>query len=281
MKTFCRTLIVSVAAVCIFAFNASAQGKIVTKKLRISDVTTKTTKVVLSGNELFDTSYKSEISRRWRISPYDFITQEEYLNQKKSSDFYFLVPVVNQKKKEDEPGIAMLILEKGGAESSTDPSKEALEVIGIPYGPAEEMSGRELVFLPAVIDIIQNYTIEAMTKDRIGYGGLNSYVTTIKKNWRKNIFIAESDVFSNKISKLNINIVSEDDADKVFVSEQERALVGYVVAPTTPEKGSFCYKMLISADTHELYFFGKHKITGKNGVGFLDSDLKNISSLKK
>ena len=37
--------------------------------------------------------------------------------------------------------------------------------------------------------------------------------------------------------------------------------------------------MIISADTYELYYFKKHKISPKKGPGFLKSDLKRISRL--
>jgi hypothetical protein len=53
--------------------------------------------------------------------------------------------------------------------------------------------------------------------------------------------------------------------------------VGYVVAPAIPDKGSYCYKMLFEADTHILYYYSKHKITAKKGVGFLPEDLKRMA----
>ena len=39
--------------------------------------------------------------------------------------------------------------------------------------------------------------------------------------------------------------------------------------------------MLIGSDTRELYYFKKHKITSKNGKGFLASDIKAIKSIRK
>ena len=54
-----------------------------------------------------------------------------------------------------------------------------------------------------------------------------------------------------------------------------------MVAPSEPVNGSICYKMLIGADNHELYYFKKHRITAKMGKGFLSSDLKAIKTLRK
>jgi len=281
MKNIYKTLIVAIAFALLLPVDAGAQGKIVTKKLRLSDLTTKTTKVVLSGNEVFDIAFKSEITRRWRISPYDFCSQSEYEKLKKSPEYYFLVPVLNQRKKETGPGTAMLCFEKGGIPDSSDPDKEALEVISIPYGPADDISGRELVFIPAIIDIIQNFSLVAMTKDSIAYGGLSSYVASTKKNWKKNIFISVDDIFKTGSDVLDIKIMDEDTVDDVFSAETANTIIGYVVAPLNPEKGSICYKMLFTSDTHELYYFDSHVISEKKGRGFLENDLRRISFLKK
>ena len=280
MKTNWKSLLTIVICLCLFSVAAGAQAKILTKKHRISDVTAKTTKVVLSGNEMFDVNYMTEISRRWRISPFEFCTTEEYESLRKSSDFYFLVPVINQRKKEAEPGIAMLCFEKGGKEEDADPAKEAIEVVSIPYGPAEESTGREFVFLPAIIDIIQNYTLEAMTRDLIGYGGLASYIGKQRPNWRREIYIAESDLATSETQGNKINYLEQDEVDAIFESGEPGTLVGYTVSPVNPDNGSVCYKMLISSDTHELYFFAKHNLKN-NGAGFLTADIKIISSLKK
>ena len=280
MKTNWKSLLTIAICLCLFSIEACAQAKILTKKHRISDVTTKTTKVVLSGNEMFDVNYMSEISRRWRISPFEFCSAEEYESLKKSPDFYFLVPVINQRKKEAEPGIAMLCYEKGGKEEDADPAKEAIEVVSIPYGPAEESTGRELVFLPAIIDIIQNYTLEAMTRDLIGYGGLTSYVGKQHNDWKKKIYIAESDLATSETQGNKINYLEQDEVDAIFESGEPGTLVGYTVSPVTPDNGSVCYKMLITSDTHELYYYAKHNLRN-NGAGFLKADLKIISSLEK
>ena len=57
---------------------AGAQAQINTKKVKISDFTQKITKVVLNGNAFFDTTFQEEITTRWRISPYEFCTLEDF-----------------------------------------------------------------------------------------------------------------------------------------------------------------------------------------------------------
>ena len=57
-------------------------------------------------------------------------------------------------------------------------------------------------------------------------------------------------------------------------------LVSYVVAPTEALPGSYCYKMLINAETHEIYYYSRHKISKKYGAGFLPEDIKRINSYR-
>lgn len=279
MKKTRNALLLAVCAAMLFPVLCDAQAKIMTKKLKISDFTTKITKIVLSGNEVFDINFKEEISRRWRISPFEFCTEEEYESLKTSPDFYFLVPMTGQFKKETEPGLRILVLHKGGLEDSNDPAKEALTVVTIPYAAIPQSSGREFVYFPAILDVIQDYTLKSMTSDLAGYSGLSGYAKRFGKNWDKDIYIADSDVVGS--IQPGIDVRDEDDVDDAFVSGRENLLVGYAIGSATAEKGSYCYKMIFSADLHELYYFDRHKISKRTPVGFLNSDLKIISAAKK
>jgi hypothetical protein len=78
-----------------------------------------------------------------------------------------------------------------------------------------------------------------------------------------------------------ITVTDEDDADSYMLDEVSGTLVSYVVAPSEPVKGSFCYKMLIDAQTHELYYYRKHKISPKAGAGFLPEDIERINKARK
>ena len=139
---------------------AGAQAQINTKKVKISDFTQKITKVVLNGNAFYDTTMKDEIAARWRISPYEFCTLEEFETLKDDDRYYFLMSTFGQFKKETAPGLQFLTLVKGG-QGASEGIGEMLEVVSLPFASAEYPSGREFVFLPAFIDIIQNHTLES------------------------------------------------------------------------------------------------------------------------
>ena len=268
------------------AAGQAKQAKIQTRKVRLSDFPTKTTKVVLAGGELFDNALKEEMARRWLVSPYEFCSVKEYETLKGSSEYYFLIPVSTRTKKEAEPGIITLTLLKGGKEKDENPEKVGFDVISIPCAAAEAPSGREFVYLSAFLDIIQRFVSDAMTSDRVSYGGLATYSRKLLRDKGKTILMSEDDLSPStrkegSWAESGIRVVEEDEADRIFLEGTENAMVSYVVAPSEPQKGSVCYKMIISADTHELCYFEKHTIKGNAPAGFLPFDLKIISLQRK
>ena len=271
-------------AVALLPLMAGAQAQINTKKVKISDFTEKITKVVLTGNDFYDIVLQDEVKARWRVSPYEFCTWEEFQRDRNSSDFYFLLTTSSQFKKESEPGLDLLSLVKGGTGATIN---SMLEVVFIPFAPAEDPSGREMVFLPAFLDIIQKHALMSMEKDTDGYIGLSNNSMNIAK--AKNMeFIFSEDDLSSEITRefrdLNFDsdmvITDEDSADDYMLENEPNTLVSYVVAPTDAQPGSFCYKMLINSETHELYYFRRHRITKKLGPGFLAEDIRRINSYR-
>ena len=143
---------------------ASAQAQIDTKKVKIGDFTQKVTKIVLTGNAIYDGVLQDEVAARWRISPYEFCTLEEFNSLKNSDKYYFLITTKGQFKKEAEPSLQFLTLVKGGNKASNG-IDEMLEIVSMPIASAEDPSGRELVFLPVFITVIQNYTLDSTDRD--------------------------------------------------------------------------------------------------------------------
>lgn len=263
---------------------AWGQAQINTKKMKIGDFTQKITKVVLSGNAFIDSSLKDDISARWRVSPYEFCTVEEFETLKGSDEYYFLIYTSGQFKKDLEPSLDFLTLVKGGVGSEKG-IKGMLEVVSLPIASAKSPSGREAIFLPAFLDIIQNYTLVSMEKDINAYGGLAYYTSKITETKNMNIVFSEDDINENvphnEIDMYfdgELTMTDEDAVDELMLANAENTLVSFVVAPTDAAVGSFCYKMLIDTQNHELYYFKKHKITKVTGPGFLSDDLKRIYS---
>ena len=206
------------------------------------------------------------------------IKDAEKILLKNSDKYYFLLTTKGQFKKETEPSLQFLTLVKGGNQASKG-IDEMLEIVSLPIASAEDPSGRELVFLPVFLNIIQKYTVDSMDKDYSAYAGLGNYTSRISKSEGMNIVFSEDDldatVTENELA--GFVVTDEDSADKFVMDNTPNTLVSYVAAPSNPVNGSFCYKMLVNAETYELYFYRKHRINAKNGPGFMPYDIRHIN----
>ena len=259
----------------------SAQAQITTKKVKIEDFSEKVTKIVLSGNIFYDASLKEAVRERWVISPYEFCSMADFQKMCTDGDYYFLIKVKGQFRRESEPGIEFLSLLKGGegAEKGLD---SMLELITFPYAAVESPSGRETVFLPLILDAIQKHVLSSIATDIVAYSPLSAYSNNIVKIRDRKVIMAEDDLSAEVLQdrerylKEPLVVTDVDSADSYVTGNDSDAVVSYTVCPEDPEPGAFCYKMLIDVGDGELYYFRKHRITRKTGPGFLVEDIKRI-----
>lgn len=284
MRRFIQILALAIAGL-LLTTDALGQAQITTRREKLMDFTSKTTKVVLTGDEFLDEAVKESVAATWTVSPYEFCSNEEFQNLKGNADFYFLMVVKGQFRRESEPGIDMLTLVKGG-EGADKSINDMFEVVSFPLRSTEDPSGREFVLLPAFLKIIQEHTTSLTDTEMKAYSNIGAKDS--KRLRIKRIFFWSED-FAPQVDEqtkrsLDEDILikeDEDEVDEIFSEGTFNTVVSYVVAPSEPVNGSICYKMLIGSDNHELYYFKKHKITAKSGKGFLSSDIKSIKLLRK
>lgn len=284
MRRFIQILALAIAGL-LLTTDALGQAQITTRREKLKDFTSKTTKVVLTGDEFLDEAVKESVAATWTVSPYEFCSNEEFQNLKGNADFYFLMVVKGQFRRESEPGIDMLTLVKGG-EGADKSINDMFEVVSFPLRSTEDPSGREFVLLPAFLKIIQEHTTSLTDTEMKAYSNIGAKDS--KRLRIKRIFFWAED-FAPQVDEqtkrsLDEDILikeDEDEVDEIFSEGTFNTVVSYVVAPSEPVNGSICYKMLIGSDYHELYYFKKHKITARNGKGFLSSDIKSIKLLRK
>ena len=256
-----------------------AQGKVTTRKHLFADFSDKITKVVMSGNDIIDGVLRQEVVDLWTVSPFEFCSPAEYESLKKSDTYYFLLVTAGQAKGEEAPMVRFLTLEKGGAESG-DNIPLRTEVISLPLCPVEGGSGRELVFLPALVKGVQDFAAQAMESEKTAYSGMLWFNGNFdRKGGIKRIYLAREDISESVTGKdkakyldEDIILCDEDEADKAYTGKTYNTLVSYTVSA-----GTWSYKMLIDAGTDTLFYIRKHKVNAKNAAGFLAEDLKRIS----
>ena len=280
-----KKILLSVLTVLCIQANMSAQAQLTTKKVKIEDFTEKVTKVVLSGNIFYDSSVQEAVRENWTVSPYEFCSLEDFRQLKTNPDYYFLIKVKGQFRRESEPGIEFLSLVKGGqgAEKGLD---GMLDLITFPYAAADSPTGRETVFLPLILDIIQQHVLSSIATDFVAYSSLIAYSNNIDEIKGKQLVMAEEDLSDEVTPVLRerylgapVIVADTDSADEYVSGNAANTVVSYIVCPENPQPGSFCYKMLIDVGTGDLYYFRKHRITRKVGPGFLVEDVKRIADV--
>lgn len=250
MKSKLEAFII-VCLVAITSIGAGAQGKFYTRKILLEDFSIKTTKVVLPGsNSLLEMGLKEEVASLWRLSPYEFCSQQEYESLKGDNSLYFL-------RLERRDGVIFLVLSKGGKEGETDNLKKGFEVVTVPVANADEPSGQELEMMGAFVDIVQNFVEDARESDSVAYGGLKSYNARSLEG--KRVYHSEEELEDIDVEEL--------DGD---------ALIGVSVYPAAGSDGARWYRMLISSSSHKLYYYKSGKYKGPKNEVFSGKELKKF-----
>lgn len=269
--------ILTALAALLIALSANAQPagvQIITRKEKLSDFTTKVTKAVLTGNDFFDAGFKDAVKDAWMLSPYEFCTRDEYNALKKDGSYYFLVVT----DREREPGILFLTLVKG----DDDDLAKMTQVAELPVCPEGAFSGREAIYMPALLDVMQRYVERSMVSN---FASIGAAVQGLGKATRMKVFLDEGDLSAQVNGKLRakmldkqVYVVPESESEDVLLAGGNDTLVGYTVSSSASGKGAVCYKMLFDARTHELYYYTKHAMTASKGAGFLRADVGKILS---
>lgn len=278
-----KNILIMALALLAVPFTSGAQAQLTTRKVKIEDFSEKVTKIVLSGNIFYDSTLKEAVKAGWTISPYEFCTMDEFESLKTDADYYFLIKVKGQFRKESAPGIEFLSLLKGGPEAG-DGIGKMLDLITFPYAASESPNGRETVFLPLILEVIQQHVLASVSTDFVAYASLGAYSANLGKVKDCKVLFAEDDLsseISDEVKAMyfgpSMAVVDTDEADSCAASHAEHTVVSYTVCPDEPRPGSFCYKMLFNVSDCGLYYFRKHRITRKTGPGFLFEDVKRIS----
>ena len=267
-----RKILISLTLCLVATVAALAQGRVETRSYILSDFQDKVTKVVIPEDVFLQSALRQEVVNLWSASAFEFCTQKEFEAMKGSKDYYFLTIQAFKFKGEQEPGILFLSLLKG----------EDHQVIALPLAPADDSSGRELVYLGALVKAVQDYTLAAMESEKTAYVPDKWFNANYAK-WghMMTIYMAREDVSLSvkeadieKFLDPDFHITEADTADGIFVDAPVNTLVSYCVAPVDPSSASYSYQMLFKADTLELYYISRHRVKPRSLAGFLTKDLK-------
>lgn len=161
------------------------QGRIYTRKARLEDFPSKTTKVVLTGHPLLDAVVREEVASRWRVSPFEFCTVNEYQRLRAGDLHYFL-------RFAQDGDFTYMVLTKGGYSEDPDQLKQGFDVVMLPVAGADVQGAATLVHMDAFVDIIQEFITRAQESESVAYRGLKAICTGNKGGEQTVLEIAPS-----------------------------------------------------------------------------------------
>lgn len=282
MKTVKIYTYLLLAAVLLLSNTAFAQLDLFNKKESLKDFNYKTLVVVMENNSMVDLALKDAVEKKWEISKYKFCNLDEFEELKGDTSYYFLVRVKGIFKKEREPGIEFLSLLKGGPQGVKGVDQMA-DILSLPFQPIDDSQGYILPYIPSYVKIMQGHVLRVQKKKIAAHIGLAWYANRLNEISDKKVLINETELAENvsrydaeELLKGGVRIVGEDEIEKVLNRDEPKTLVTLSIAPEVDQQGSFCYKMLISADSNELFYYKKQKISVKTPKGFSQEDIKAI-----
>ena len=220
-----KYLLVAILLLCHLA--AFGEGKVYTRRARLEDFPSRTTRVVLTGQEVFDVVLKEEISSRWMVSPYEFCTVADYTRDRYTDLYYFVRFTFDN-------DFTYMTLSKGGDPDNENQLKQGFDVVSIPIAPAVMTGGDELVYLTAYIDILQEYITRATESEKVAYRGLKG-------------------ICSKPVGPI---YADRQQAIAAFLEEEPFTNVKVVI---TSSSSSRKIEMVITTDTHELRSIRRRK----------------------
>lgn len=242
--------------------------------------------LVVLENTLFSTYnafIKSAIKEHWELTPYKFISVDEFNNMREDPAYSFIV-LTETKFDKDKSGsiynFINLLLGKDVGRIEDLP-----EMCAIPLSFAGE-SDMEYAYKVGIVMRFMQAHVRHLSEDPsiTGKRYLKYYNRFIPELADKTILLAEGDLVeelrsASVIKSLydnDIRLVSEDKIRDAIINKEENTLVLHMVGPDSDRAGGMCFKMLIGTDDGMIYFYGEHKITPKKRKGLLVNDLKRI-----
>jgi len=243
----------------------------------------KITKVVIPSTSLADLMLRDAVNKGWRISPFEFCSMDEYNKIKEDTSYFFLLRVDGRFRNELEPKIEYLTLIKGGAEVKRG-LYSSRDILTLPLQEIEESSGTNLYLIPMYIDLIQNHIYRVQKDLSLAFKGNAIYSNKVAGIKEKN-FLFSIDLLNYKTAEEDfselfngeVKLVTDTEIEDAIIENRTNTVVPIIIKPKGGSRGSYCYKLLVGTDSHELFFFRRHKISRRVPLGFTKEDIRKIS----
>jgi hypothetical protein len=227
----------------------------------------------------FTETMKLCMPKFWTITPYEFITNEEFEKKKTNASYSFIFLSEAQLTEDGFTGTYNFLNVVMGGSSDMNKMPD-LGSVPLSYSEVDEDS--YLYKLGGLLLFIQ---------DHINYSSENSSLkpSITKKNSTidiktKELWLLSEELPTNlkTLDKIKlvypytVKIVTKEDIKKAIETKNANVIFLHKVGPEGTVSGGKCWKFLVSAQTGEVIYYESHKITATVPDALLESDFKSF-----
>lgn len=246
-------------------------------------IASRTCVVLENGNSSFNVFIRRAMDEYWKITPYEYINSDDFKNKKSDPSFSFiLLTETNFERDKSKTSYYFINLLQG---KNVQSISQMPEICAIPLSFAGEDDLEYGYKLGAILSFMQKHA-EMISNDPslTGRRYLRYYNKNIPLLTGKTILVKQEDLSPaiNTIEKINaiyknrVEIVPEETIMKAIKDKAAGMVILHKVGPVGDSVSGYCFKMLISTDDSEMYYYNQHLIDKANPNGLLPTDLKRL-----
>jgi hypothetical protein len=279
-----KALIILISNIFLFANLFAQQNKQATKE-QLLLFKKSTTYVVMDNDPLlgYNITVKAAIEKFWTITPYKYVTTDEFETMRKDKDksFILLTKSTLTKDKQNTEYLYMNLIMGDNVESIN--SMPEILILPLSYTGVEENS--YVYKMGVMIRFAQEHVKAMMAADRPNpFRDLKYYNKNLKEIKKKTLLVEATDLAEevNTIDKIkaiypyNVKIVTSTEVEKAVFEKTPNTLIVHQVSPGETDKIGRCYKIVYGVDDNQIYYYYYVKISEARPAGFLAFDFKRF-----
>lgn len=272
--------------VILYVTSVSAQHNKQVSKAQLENFKKSTTYVVTENNPMigYDIVVKSAFPKYWKITPFKFITPDEFEKLRKNKNNSFVLLAREKLTKDPEgPDYQYLNFLMGDSVNSVNDMPEIL-TIPLCYSGSDENSytykiGGMLRFAQEHIKVLQAARL-LWTYKNLTYYNMNTPEIKKKTLLIESADLAEEVNTAEKIKALypyDVKIVNSEAIESAIDNKTPNTLILHVVNPGKEDKVGRSYKIIYGVDDNKMYYYNYENISSIYPAGFLAKDFKRLS----
>jgi hypothetical protein len=240
---------------------------------------------VVSDNSIlsYDALIQKNIKAFWNITPYEFITSEDFEKYRHDPGKSFIF-MVKEQFEHDKEGVSYNYLNVVLGDTAKDITKMP-EFVSVPLAYSEDEQENYLYKLGTIVQFIQNHIrLMDLTANLSQLRKLSYYNRNLRDLKDKTLLIAKSDLAAgvDTVSDLKkyypyaVKIVSHDDIRNAIKDKTPNTVYLHKVGPGEASLVGRSYNVIFGADDAKIYYFNYRNLDNRNRDGWTLRDFWKI-----